>query len=108
MCELGIKMFLFGDNLCMNLSQLSIISDAAAMTGGAAAQYFSLRWNNHPVNLVSVFTGLYQVRFATFLSPICASFLVQQAESLVDVSLAAEGKHLQAHKVRTSNSNILC
>ena len=28
---------------------------------GAAAQYFSLRWNNHPVNLVSVFTGLYQV-----------------------------------------------
>jgi len=65
----------------MNLRQFSIISDAAAMSGGAAAQYFSLRWNNHPVNLVSVFTGLYQ------------------AESLVDVSLAAEGKHLQAHKV---------
>jgi len=51
------------------------------MSGGAGTQYFSLRWNNHPVNLVSVFTGLYQ------------------AESLVDVSLAAEGKHLQAHKV---------
>jgi len=45
------------------------------------SQYFSLRWNNHPVNLVSVFTGLYQ------------------AESLVDVSLAAEGRHVQAHKV---------
>lgn len=52
------------------------------MVGGASGtQYFSLRWNNHPVNLVSVFTGLYQ------------------AESLVDVSLAAEGRHLQAHKV---------
>jgi len=51
------------------------------MSGGAGTQYFSLRWNNHPGNLVSVFTGLYQ------------------AESLVDVSLAAEGKHLQAHKV---------
>lgn len=49
--------------------------------GGSGTQYFSLRWNNHPVNLVSVFTGLYQ------------------AESLVDVSLAAEGRHLQAHKV---------
>lgn len=51
------------------------------MSSGTGTQYFSLRWNNHPVNLVSVFTGLYQ------------------AESLVDVSLAAEGKHLQAHKV---------
>ena len=83
----------------MNESQaiLNCFRAAAAMSGGAAAQYFSLRWNNHPVNLVSVFTGLYQVRF---LSPIFASFsLVQQAESLVDVSLAAEGKHLQAHKV---------
>ena len=27
-------------------------------------------------------------------------FFVPQAESLVDVSLAAEGKHLQAHKVQ--------
>ena len=61
MCEIEIKIFLFGDNLYMNLRQFSIISDAAAMSGGAAAQYFSLRWNNHPVNLVSVFTGLYQV-----------------------------------------------
>lgn len=49
--------------------------------GGAGTQYFSLRWNNHPVNLVSVFTDLYQ------------------AESLVDVSLAAEGRHVRAHKV---------
>jgi len=52
------------------------------MSGGTGStQYFSLRWNNHPVNMVSVFTTLYQ------------------AESLVDVSLAAEGKQLQAHKV---------
>ena len=42
------------------------------------------RWNNHPVNLVSVFTGLYQ------------------SETLVDVTLAAEGKHLQAHKMLLS------
>ena len=29
--------------------------------GGLGSQYYSLRWNNHPINLVSVFTGLYQV-----------------------------------------------
>ena len=28
---------------------------------GLGSQYYSLRWNNHPVNLVTVFTGLYQV-----------------------------------------------
>ena len=73
------------------------------MSGGAAAQYFSLRWNNHPVNLVSVFTGLYQV--PSFNHTMILFHIVHspknpaQAESLVDVSLAAEGKHLQAHKV---------
>ena len=36
------------------------------------------------MNLVSVFTGLYQ------------------SETLVDVTLAAEGKHLQAHKMLLS------
>jgi len=51
------------------------------MSGGSGSQYYSLRWNNHPINLVSVFTNLYQ------------------AETLVDVTLAAGGRHLQAHKV---------
>lgn len=49
-----------------------------------APQYFSLRWNNHPANLVSVFSGLYT------------------SETLVDVTLAAEGKHIQAHKMLLS------
>ena len=40
-------------------------------------QFFSLRWNNHPANLVSVFSGLYT------------------SETLVDVTLAAEGRHIQ-------------
>ena len=49
-----------------------------------ATLYLFFRWNNHPVNLVSVFTGLYH------------------SETLVDVTLAAEGKHLQAHKMLLS------
>jgi hypothetical protein len=49
-----------------------------------ASQYFSLRWNNHPANLVSTFSGLYS------------------SETLVDVTLAAEGKHIQAHKMLLS------
>ena len=44
---------------------------------GAGPQFFSLRWNNHPANLVSVFSGLYT------------------SETLVDVTLAAEGRHIQ-------------
>jgi hypothetical protein len=62
----------------------------ASQSGGAAGgphpppQYFSLRWNNHPANLVSVFSGLYT------------------SETLVDVTLAAEGKHIQAHKMLLS------
>ncbi|KAJ9574752.1 hypothetical protein L9F63_008066, partial [Diploptera punctata] len=44
-------------------------------------QQFCLRWNNHQPNFISVFTNLLT------------------NSTLVDVTLAAEGKHLQAHKV---------
>ncbi|KAG8037479.1 hypothetical protein G9C98_005689 [Cotesia typhae] len=44
-------------------------------------QQFCLRWNNHQPNFISV--------FSTLLTN----------ETLVDVTLAAEGRHLQAHKV---------
>ncbi|XP_067003440.2 protein tramtrack, alpha isoform isoform X1 [Anabrus simplex] len=44
-------------------------------------QQFCLRWNNHQPNFISVFTTLLN------------------SESLVDVTLAAEGRHLQAHRV---------
>ncbi|XP_063975441.1 longitudinals lacking protein, isoforms H/M/V-like isoform X2 [Diachasmimorpha longicaudata] len=44
-------------------------------------QQFCLRWNHHQPNFISV--------FSTLLSN----------ETLVDVTLAAEGRHLQAHKV---------
>lgn len=46
-----------------------------------AVQQFCLRWNNHQPNFISVFTNLLT------------------NETLVDVTLAAEGKQLQAHKV---------
>ncbi|KAL1130930.1 hypothetical protein AAG570_012171 [Ranatra chinensis] len=46
-----------------------------------AVQQFCLRWNNHQPNFISVFTNLLN------------------NESLVDVTLAAEGKQLKAHKV---------
>ncbi|XP_071442726.1 longitudinals lacking protein, isoforms N/O/W/X/Y isoform X1 [Hetaerina americana] len=44
-------------------------------------QQFCLRWNNHQPNFVSVFTNLLN------------------NESLVDVTLAAEGRQLRAHRV---------
>lgn len=44
-------------------------------------QQYCLRWNNHQPNFISVFSNLLN------------------NETLVDVTLAAEGRHLQAHKV---------
>ncbi|KAF7988084.1 hypothetical protein HCN44_007578 [Aphidius gifuensis] len=44
-------------------------------------QQYCLRWNNHQPNFISVFSSLLS------------------NETLVDVTLAAEGRHLQAHKV---------
>ncbi|XP_013179408.1 PREDICTED: protein bric-a-brac 2 isoform X1 [Papilio xuthus] len=45
------------------------------------SQQYSLRWNNHQPNFISMFTTLLNT------------------QTLVDVTLAAEGKHLKAHKV---------
>ncbi|XP_028173668.1 longitudinals lacking protein, isoforms H/M/V-like isoform X3 [Ostrinia furnacalis] len=45
------------------------------------SQQYSLRWNNHQPNFISMFTTLLNT------------------QTLVDVTLAAEGKHLLAHKV---------
>ncbi|XP_060809608.1 protein bric-a-brac 1 isoform X1 [Amyelois transitella] len=45
------------------------------------SQQYSLRWNNHQPNFISTFTTLLTTR------------------TLVDVTLAAEGKQLQAHKI---------
>lgn len=44
-------------------------------------QQYCLRWNNHQPNFISVFSSLLN------------------SESLVDVTLSAEGRHLQAHKL---------
>ncbi|XP_017775053.1 PREDICTED: protein bric-a-brac 1-like [Nicrophorus vespilloides] len=44
-------------------------------------QQYCLRWNNHQPNFISVFSSLLN------------------NESLVDVTLSAEGRHLQAHKL---------
>ncbi|XP_055325084.1 longitudinals lacking protein, isoforms H/M/V isoform X2 [Sitodiplosis mosellana] len=46
-----------------------------------SVQQFCLRWNNHQPNFISVFSSLLH------------------NEALVDVTLAAEGRQLQAHKV---------
>ena len=46
-----------------------------------SVQQFCLRWNNHQPNFISVFSALLH------------------NENLVDVTLAAEGNQLQAHKV---------
>lgn len=46
-----------------------------------SVQQYCLRWNNHQPNFISVFSTLLH------------------NESLVDVTLAAEGRQLQAHKV---------
>lgn len=44
-------------------------------------QQFRLHWKNHSPNFVAVFTQLFN------------------SESLVDVTLAADGKQIQAHRV---------
>ncbi|KRT86883.1 BTB domain-containing protein, partial [Oryctes borbonicus] len=44
-------------------------------------QQYCLKWNNHQPNFISVFSSLLN------------------SESLVDVTLSAEGRHLQAHKL---------
>lgn len=44
-------------------------------------QQYCLRWNNHQPNFISVFSNLLN------------------SESLVDVTLSADGRHLQAHKL---------
>lgn len=67
-----------------NMSLGGVSGGGGSGGGGPSPQYFSLRWNNHPANLVSVFSGLYS------------------SETLVDVTLAAEGKHIQAHKMLLS------
>ncbi|XP_063696572.1 longitudinals lacking protein, isoforms H/M/V-like [Culicoides brevitarsis] len=46
-----------------------------------SVQQYCLRWNNHQPNFISVFSSLLH------------------SEALVDVTLAAEGRQLQAHKV---------
>ncbi|XP_021940170.1 protein tramtrack, beta isoform isoform X2 [Zootermopsis nevadensis] len=51
------------------------------MTSALSSQRFCLRWNNHQSNLLSVFDRLLQ------------------DESFVDVTLAAEGRLLRAHKM---------
>lgn len=47
----------------------------------ATAEQFSLRWNNFQSNMTSGFHALWE------------------GEDLVDVTLAADGRFLQAHKV---------
>lgn len=44
-------------------------------------QQYCLRWNNHQPNFISVFSNLLN------------------NETLVDVTLSADGRHLQAHKL---------
>jgi hypothetical protein len=58
------------------------VSSAADLLSNQVLRNFSIhRWNNHQPNFISVFSSL----------------LLN--ETLVDVTLAAEGRQLQAHKV---------
>eukprot|EP00094_Tigriopus_californicus_P001872 TCALIF_01805-PA protein Name:"Similar to lolal Longitudinals lacking protein-like (Drosophila melanogaster)" AED:0.31 eAED:0.31 QI:614/1/0.66/1/1/1/3/0/173 len=50
-------------------------------SAGAAGPMYNLQWNDHPNQLVAMFSNLFN------------------STSLVDVTLAAEGKHIEAHKM---------
>lgn len=66
---------------CSRCSYVRLISRFIQDTTEMTMQQYCLRWNNHQPNFISVFSSLLN------------------SESLVDVTLAAEGRHLQAHKV---------
>lgn len=51
-------------------------------------QHYCLRWNNHQPNFISTFSSLLT------------------DECLVDVTLAADGKYVQAHKIVLSASSV--
>ena len=93
--------FLFYINIISTIFNFQNFPDIAGivsvMSGGAGSQYYSLRWNNHPLNLVSVFTNLYQV--GAIMPSVSIFIFWSKAETLVDVTLAAGGRQLQAHKV---------
>lgn len=67
--------------IILTFVKLNICNTVRSFFQEMAVQQFCLRWNNHQPNFISVFTNLLS------------------NESLVDVTLAAEGKQLQAHKV---------
>lgn len=68
--------------LTIFLSRCSLSSREALPTVVTMSmQQFCLRWNNHQPNFISVFSNLLN------------------NETLVDVTLAAEGRQIQAHKV---------
>ena len=69
---------------------------SAAGGRGLGSQYYSLRWNNHPVNLVTVFTGLYQVS----QQPALGSFrLVRDHAQARKFSFSASLKSLRLRKL---------
>lgn len=69
------------DDKKKNSAFQSIVSNTQGFHRTIMSQQYSLRWNNHQPNFISMFTTLLNT------------------QTLVDVTLAAEGKHLQAHKV---------
>ncbi|KOB78058.1 Protein tramtrack, beta isoform [Operophtera brumata] len=53
------------------------------------AQQYSLKWNNHQPNFISMFA------------------MLRNTQALVDVTLAAEGRHLHAHKMMLHSAKSL-